>query len=98
MEVMSHLLAVKDRQNATDKMFEPLRETVILLEQYGVTIPDQIYWQMEVGKEWVNYSNVIINSNLSTKNQNTVFIMGTFMLRVITVVLSTGTSREMEWG
>lgn len=48
---MSHLLAVKDRQNATDKMFEPLRETVILLEQYGVTIPDHIYWQMEVGKE-----------------------------------------------
>ncbi|XP_019220092.2 LOW QUALITY PROTEIN: dynein heavy chain 11, axonemal [Oreochromis niloticus] len=47
VEVMSHLLAVKDRQNATDKMFEPLRETVILLEQYGVTIPDQIYWQME---------------------------------------------------
>lgn len=51
VEVMSHLLAVRDRQTATDKMFEPLRDTIILLEQYGVTIPDQVYLQMEVKKE-----------------------------------------------
>lgn len=48
VEVMSHLLAVRDRQAATDKMFEPLRDTVILLEQYRVTIPDQVYSQLEV--------------------------------------------------
>ncbi|XP_028280327.1 dynein heavy chain 11, axonemal isoform X1 [Parambassis ranga] len=47
VEVMSHLLAVRDRQKATDKMFEPLRDTIMLLERYGVTIPDQIYSQME---------------------------------------------------
>nr|XP_019948992.1 PREDICTED: dynein heavy chain 11, axonemal [Paralichthys olivaceus] len=46
-EVMSHLLAVRDRQTATDKMFEPLRDTIILLERYGVTIPDQVFSQME---------------------------------------------------
>lgn len=45
---MSHLLAVRDRQAATDKMFVPLRDTVILLEQYGVAIPDQVYSQLEV--------------------------------------------------
>ncbi|KAM9852522.1 dynein axonemal heavy chain 11 [Aulostomus maculatus] len=45
--VMSHLLAIRDRQPATDKMFEPLRDTIILLEQYGVTIPDQVYCQLE---------------------------------------------------
>lgn len=50
VEVMSHLLAVRDRQAATDKMFEPLRYTIILLEQYGVTIPDQVYSQLEVGE------------------------------------------------
>lgn len=50
VEVMSHLLAVRDRQTATDKMFEPLRDTIILLEQYGVTIPDQVYSQLEVRK------------------------------------------------
>lgn len=48
VQIMSHLLAVRDRQMATDKMFEPLRDTVILLEQYGVTIPDQVYSQLEV--------------------------------------------------
>ncbi|XP_041843992.1 dynein heavy chain 11, axonemal [Melanotaenia boesemani] len=47
LEVMSHLLAVRDRQSATDKMFEPLRDTITLLERYGVNIPDQFYLQME---------------------------------------------------
>ncbi|XP_074539499.1 dynein axonemal heavy chain 11 isoform X2 [Halichoeres trimaculatus] len=47
VEVMSHLLAVRDRQKSTDKMFEPLRDTVILLEQYGVIIPEQVYSQLE---------------------------------------------------
>ncbi|CAB1446422.1 unnamed protein product, partial [Pleuronectes platessa] len=46
-ELMSHLLAVRDRQTATDKMFEPLRDTIILLERYGVTVTDQVYSQME---------------------------------------------------
>ena len=50
VEVMSHLLAVRDRQAATDKMFEPFRDTIILLEQYGVTIPDLVYYQLEVRK------------------------------------------------
>lgn len=48
---MSHLLAVRDRQAATDRMFEPLQDTIILLERYGVTIPEQVYTQMEVSKE-----------------------------------------------
>ncbi|KAM7420609.1 hypothetical protein PAMA_015032 [Pampus argenteus] len=50
VEVMSHLLAIRDRQTATDKMFEPLRDTVILLERYGVIIPDQVYSQLESEK------------------------------------------------
>ncbi|XP_061632559.1 dynein axonemal heavy chain 11 isoform X3 [Phyllopteryx taeniolatus] len=47
MEVMSHLLAIRDRQVVTDKMFEPLRDTVILLERHGVTIPDKVHFQLE---------------------------------------------------
>uniref|UniRef100_UPI0037E727D7 dynein axonemal heavy chain 11 n=1 Tax=Semicossyphus pulcher TaxID=241346 RepID=UPI0037E727D7 len=47
VEVMSHLLAVRDRQTSTDKMFEPLRDMIVLLEQYGVTIPDKVYSQLE---------------------------------------------------
>lgn len=48
VEVMRHLLAIRNRQAATDKMFEPLRDITALLEQYGVTIPEQVYSQLEV--------------------------------------------------
>lgn len=48
IDVMTHLLAVRDRQTAVDKMFEPLRDTVVLLERYGVTIPELFYSQIEV--------------------------------------------------
>ncbi|KAM9310019.1 dynein axonemal heavy chain 11 [Pholidichthys leucotaenia] len=47
VEVMSHLLAVRNRQESTDKMFEPLRDIIFLLEQCGMTVPEQIYSQME---------------------------------------------------
>ncbi|XP_061675536.1 dynein axonemal heavy chain 11 isoform X2 [Syngnathoides biaculeatus] len=47
VEVMSHLLAIRDRQVITDTMFEPLKDTVILLERHGVTIPDKVHWQLE---------------------------------------------------
>ncbi|XP_054638441.1 dynein axonemal heavy chain 11 isoform X2 [Dunckerocampus dactyliophorus] len=47
VEIMSHLLAVRDRQPGTDKMFEPLKGTLILLERHGVTIPDKVYFQLE---------------------------------------------------
>lgn len=59
VDIMSHLLAVRDRQTSTDKMFEPLRDTVVLLEQYGVTIPEQVYSQLEVQKIEVPYSEVM---------------------------------------
>ena len=59
VEVMSHLLAVRDRQAATDRMFEPLRDTVILLEQYGVTIPDQVFSQLEV-RERMDYCSYFL--------------------------------------
>lgn len=66
VKVMSHLLAVRERQGATDRMFEPLQDTIMLLERYGVTIPDHVFSQMEVGKE-----EVIIYSK--SENQNYVY-------------------------
>lgn len=45
---MSHLLAVRKRQEATDSMFEPLQDTIMLLEGYGETIPEYVYSHMEV--------------------------------------------------
>ncbi|XP_023819910.1 dynein heavy chain 11, axonemal [Oryzias latipes] len=47
VEVMKHLLAVRDKTSTTDKMFAPLRDIISLLESYGVTIPEVFYSQME---------------------------------------------------
>lgn len=46
--VMGHLLAVKERQNNTDAMFEPLKQTITLLKVYEQELPDVVYKQLEV--------------------------------------------------
>lgn len=48
VEVMGHLLAVKERQSATDAMFEPLQHTIALLKVYEQELPDVVYKQLEV--------------------------------------------------
>uniref|UniRef100_A0AAV2MDL9 AAA+ ATPase domain-containing protein n=1 Tax=Knipowitschia caucasica TaxID=637954 RepID=A0AAV2MDL9_KNICA len=47
VNVMSQLVAVRERQKSTDKMFEPLQQTVTLLERSGVKIPEHVYSQLE---------------------------------------------------
>ncbi|ETE64168.1 Dynein heavy chain 11, axonemal, partial [Ophiophagus hannah] len=47
IDIMFHLLAVRDRQSATDGLFEPLKDTIVLLENYGQKMPDHIYIQVE---------------------------------------------------
>lgn len=50
VEVMGHLLAVKERQHTTDAMFEPLQQTIALLKVYEQELPDVVYKQLEVKK------------------------------------------------
>lgn len=47
--VMGHLAKVRERQEATDVMFEPLKETVALLKTYGDKMPEEIHLQLQVG-------------------------------------------------
>ncbi|XP_035866411.1 dynein heavy chain 11, axonemal isoform X1 [Phyllostomus discolor] len=47
VDIMGHLLAVRSRQRATDELFEPLKETITLLETYGQKMPEQVYLQLE---------------------------------------------------
>lgn len=49
VEVMGHLMRVKDRQTATDHMFEPLKQTIELLKVYGEEMPEEIHMQLHVG-------------------------------------------------
>ncbi|XP_006154552.1 dynein heavy chain 11, axonemal [Tupaia chinensis] len=47
VDIMGHLLAVRSRQRTTDELFEPLKETITLLESYGQKMPEQVYIQLE---------------------------------------------------
>ncbi|MGH0142545.1 UNVERIFIED_CONTAM: hypothetical protein FKN15_019724 [Acipenser sinensis] len=51
VEIMEFLLAVRDRQAVTDDLFEPLKETIALLEGCGQQMPDQVYTQLEAHME-----------------------------------------------
>lgn len=46
--VMGHLMRVKERQAATDSMFQPLKETIALLSTYGEEMPEEIHLQLHV--------------------------------------------------
>ena len=48
VEVMGHLLAVKDRQASTDVMFEPLKEMTELLSAYDQEMSEETLQQLEV--------------------------------------------------
>ena len=48
VEVMGHLMAVKDRQGPTDEMFEPLKHTIELLKTYEQEMPEEVHQQLQV--------------------------------------------------
>lgn len=48
VEVMGHLLAVKEHQSRTDAMFEPLQQTINLLKGYEQELPEVVHRQLEV--------------------------------------------------
>ncbi|XP_012658288.1 dynein heavy chain 17, axonemal [Otolemur garnettii] len=50
VEVMGHLMKVKERQAATDNLFEPLKETIKLLKSYGEEMPEEIHLKLQQQK------------------------------------------------
>lgn len=48
VEVMGHLMKVKERQVATDTMFEPLKQTIELLKTYGEEMPEETHVKLQV--------------------------------------------------
>ncbi|XP_005399408.1 PREDICTED: dynein heavy chain 9, axonemal isoform X2 [Chinchilla lanigera] len=47
VEIMGHLVALKERQNSTDDMFEPLKQTIELLKTYDQELPEAVFKQLE---------------------------------------------------
>uniref|UniRef100_A0A8C5P513 Dynein axonemal heavy chain 17 n=1 Tax=Jaculus jaculus TaxID=51337 RepID=A0A8C5P513_JACJA len=68
VEMMGHLMKVKDRQAATDSMFEPLKQTIELLKTYGEEMPEEIYLKLQVGavttqcKKWSLLAGHLLDS------------------------------------
>jgi hypothetical protein len=48
VKMMGILIRVKERQQATDEMFEPLRQTIELLKLYNQEMPEEVVQQLLV--------------------------------------------------
>uniref|UniRef100_A0A8C5XER9 Dynein axonemal heavy chain 9 n=1 Tax=Microcebus murinus TaxID=30608 RepID=A0A8C5XER9_MICMU len=61
VEIMGHLMAVKERQSGTDEMFEPLKQTIELLKTYEQEWPDTVFKQLEeLPEKWNNMKKTAI--------------------------------------
>ena len=59
VDVMGHLMAVKDRQTTTDEMFDPLKQTIELLKTYDQEMPEEVHMQLQVRKNISIYSRSV---------------------------------------
>lgn len=48
VKMMGHLMKVKERQMATDTMFDPLKQTIELLKTYGEEMPEETHLKLQV--------------------------------------------------
>lgn len=61
LNVMKYLTAIRDRQLATDMMFDPLKEIIALLKDYGIEFSEEVQIQLqELPDKWVSCKKVII--------------------------------------
>uniref|UniRef100_G3TNR2 Dynein axonemal heavy chain 17 n=1 Tax=Loxodonta africana TaxID=9785 RepID=G3TNR2_LOXAF len=78
VEVMGHLMRVKERQAATDTMFEPLKQTIELLKTYGEEIPEETHTKLqELPEQWTNTKKLAIQvkQNVAPLQANEVNIL-----------------------
>ncbi|XP_008853923.1 dynein heavy chain 9, axonemal [Nannospalax galili] len=61
VEIMGHLVALKERQSSTDEMFEPLKQTIELLKTYEQELPEAVFKQLEeLPEKWNNMKKMAI--------------------------------------
>uniref|UniRef100_A0A4W3K7X4 Dynein axonemal heavy chain 17 n=1 Tax=Callorhinchus milii TaxID=7868 RepID=A0A4W3K7X4_CALMI len=62
IKVMGYLKSVKDRQMTTDHMFEPLRQTIELLNSYNEELPEEVHAQLhELPEQWNNTKKIALH-------------------------------------
>nr|P39057.1 RecName: Full=Dynein beta chain, ciliary [Heliocidaris crassispina]BAA00827.1 dynein beta-heavy chain [Heliocidaris crassispina] len=61
VDCMGHLMAVKERQAATDEMFEPIKQTIELLKTYDQEMSEEVHTQLqELPEQWNNTKKIAI--------------------------------------
>ena len=78
VEVMGHLLAVKDRQATTDVMFEPLKQTIDLLKTYEQEMSDEVHQRLqELPEQWnvVKKQAIVMKQNVAPLQANEVDLL-----------------------
>ncbi|XP_043925657.1 dynein axonemal heavy chain 9 [Protopterus annectens] len=78
VEVMGHLMAVRERQSTTDEMFEPLKKTIELLKTYEQEVPDEVHKQLEeLPEKWNNVKKmaITVKQHVSPLQANEVAIL-----------------------
>ncbi|XP_054565087.1 dynein axonemal heavy chain 9 [Eptesicus fuscus] len=61
VEIMGHLMALKERQSSTDEMFEPLKQTIELLKTYEQELPETVFKQLEeLPEKWNNIKKLAV--------------------------------------
>ncbi|TRY96398.1 hypothetical protein DNTS_010073 [Danionella cerebrum] len=59
VDIMSHLKAIRDRQQSTEQHFKPLKATSDLLKTYNQQLPEQVYILLEsLPDKWKNLKKV----------------------------------------
>ncbi|KAK6302903.1 hypothetical protein J4Q44_G00272580 [Coregonus suidteri] len=59
VDIMGHLMAIRDRQISADQHFKPLKSTTDLLKTYGQQLPESVYTQLEeLPEKWKSLKKV----------------------------------------
>ena len=66
VNVIGILYRMKDRQSATDEMFEPLKQAIELLKIYNQELPDEVHQHLQVCADCCRNINVQSKAKDST--------------------------------
>ena len=67
VDIMGHLMAIKDRQLLTDEMFDPLKQTIELLKTYDQEMPEEVHMQLQVGPSYLFVTALCNSCIMATK-------------------------------
>jgi hypothetical protein len=56
VSMMAHLGAVREKINTYDNMFEPIKQKIELLKNYGQEVPDEVYDKLQVRTIFIIFS------------------------------------------